>query len=65
MVCYRLNDDDQISIFDLFGRILLEKSFTREGEIQLPQQLQCGIYFMNVMNDGELAWREKIIVMKN
>lgn len=57
------NQEYQIYLFDLSGRVLLEKSFVGESEIRLPLQIEDGVYFLNVMTDGELAMREKIVIM--
>ena len=56
------NKDYQILLFDVSGRVLLEKTFTGESKIHLPKQMQRGVYFMNIKQEGKLVLNKKIIV---
>jgi len=57
-----LNAAYQISIFDISGKIVLEKFFEGNTNFNLPSSLETGMYFMNVWSAGEIVFREKIVV---
>lgn len=50
-------------LFDVSGKVLLEKSFKGDVEIVLPSFLESGMYFMNVLEDGRLVLKEKVVVI--
>lgn len=63
--CQDLTLDKKYNLifFDLSGKILLEKNFQGDVDIELPSFLKSGVYFMNVLEEGGLVRKEKIVVI--
>lgn len=52
-----------LMLFDVSGKVLLEKNFRGDAKLELPSFLKSGMYFMNVMEEGKLVLKEKIVVI--
>ena len=50
-------------LFDVSGKVLLKKTFQGDVEFELPYFLESGIYFMNVIENGELVLKEKVVIV--
>jgi hypothetical protein len=51
----------QIRIFDITGKIVLEKSIQSSGFVSIPTNLKSGIYIVSVINENEIQ-TEKVII---
>jgi len=58
-----LNKNYNLILFDLSGKVLLEKNFKGDIQIELPSTLESGMYFMNVLEDGKLVLKEKVVIV--
>jgi hypothetical protein len=57
------NKNYHLLLFNVSGKVLLEKSFQGDLEIELPSNLRNGMYFMNVLEEGRLVLKEKVVVI--
>ncbi len=63
--CQDLNQSKNYSLmlFDISGKLLLEKNFQGNIEIGLPSFFESGLYFMNMMEEGRLVLKKKLVVI--
>jgi signal recognition particle GTPase len=52
----------KVILFDLFGRIMLEKDFMKETNVG-TESLNAGIYLVVVEQSGEVLARGKLVVL--
>ena len=52
-----------LMLFDIYGKVLLEKNFKGDVTIELPSALESGMYFMNVLEEEKLVLKEKMIIV--
>ena len=60
------NAADDIQVYDLLGRLLLQETWDNAGpekEIQLPLGA-TGVYFVSVWKEGKLVGREKLVILE-
>ena len=53
-------DDIQIEIVDVFGRVVVKESFVNTSSIQLELSVLTGIYFVNVKIGGQITTQRLI-----
>lgn len=60
------NAADDIQVYDLLGRLLLQVAWDNAGSekvVQLPTGAK-GIYFVSVWKEGKMLGREKVVILE-